>query len=159
MLHIGISLAQPGDVLVATVRAYTEAGLWGEIASMAASAREIQGLVTDGAVRDTDSISQLEFPVFARGVSIKGTTKRQAGYINYPIVIAGASVNPGDIVVGDGDGVVVVPLDEAESVLKTAELILDRENRFMTAIQQEGALTLDLLNLRPVLRELDIDLD
>ena len=157
MLHMGISLAKPGDVLVVTVGGYTETGLWGEIASVAAIARHIHGLVTDGAVRDVLPISKLGFPVFATGISIKGTTKRQAGYINNPIVIAGEIVNPGDIIVGDADGVVVVPLGEAEAVLQAAKQIEEREKRMMTAIRQDGALTLDLLNLRPTINELGFD--
>ena len=157
MLHLGISLAEPGDVLVATVGGYIEAGLWGEIASVAAMARDIRGLVTDGAVRDVGPTSRLGFPVFARGVSIKGTTKRQAGFINYPITIAGEVIHPGDIIVGDEDGVVVVPLLEAETVLQAANRIVQRENHMIKALQQDGALTLDLLNLRATILDLDLD--
>jgi 4-hydroxy-4-methyl-2-oxoglutarate aldolase len=120
-------------------------------------ARGIQGLVTDGAVRDIDPTSRLGFPVFARGVSIKGTTKRQAGFINYPITIAGEVIHPGDIVVGDGDGVVVVPLSEAESVLQAANRIVQRETQMIKALKQDGALTLDLLNLRSTIRDLGLD--
>jgi 4-hydroxy-4-methyl-2-oxoglutarate aldolase len=157
MLHLGISLAKPGDVLVATVEEYTEAGIWGEIASTAALARGIIGLVTDGAVRDVDSTAALNFPVFARGVSIKGTTKKQAGYINSPINIAGVTVNPGDIILGDTDGVVVVPLEEAENVLVSAKNIIERESRMIEAINREGALTLDLLKLRTTMQELGLE--
>jgi 4-hydroxy-4-methyl-2-oxoglutarate aldolase len=156
MLHVAISCAQPGDVMVATVKGYTEAGIWGEIASTAAQKRGIKGLVTDGAVRDVTPMAQLGFPVFARGISIKGTTKKQAGYINIPIIIAGETVNPGDIVVGDADGVVIVPLAEAEFVLRNALRIVDKETRMLDEIKKNDTLTLDLLNLRTKLRELDI---
>jgi 4-hydroxy-4-methyl-2-oxoglutarate aldolase len=157
MLHLAISLAKPGDVLVAAVGGYTEAGLWGEIASEAAIAQQICGLVTDGAVRDVAAISRLGFPVFARGVCIKGTAKLQAGLINHPISIAGELVHPGDIIVGDDDGVVVVPSAEAETVLEAAHKIEKREARIIDAIKQDGALTLDLLNLRATIHELGLD--
>jgi 4-hydroxy-4-methyl-2-oxoglutarate aldolase len=157
MLHLAISLAKPGDVLVATVEGYTEAGIWGEIASTAALARGIKGLVTDGAVRDVDATAALNFPVFARGISIKGTTKKQAGYLNSPINIAGVTVNPGDIILGDTDGVVVVPLEEAEKVLVSARKIIERESRMLEAITCEQALTLDLLQLRTTISELGLE--
>lgn len=156
MLHRAISIAKPGDVMIATVNGFTEAGLWGEIASTAAMAKGIRALVTDGAVRDTDEIEKLGFPVFSRGISIKGTTKRQAGLLNHPIIIGGVQVEAGDIVVGDTDGVVVVPLKEAEAVLKRAQEITEFENKVIAEIQK-GKLTIDLLGLRPALKELGLD--
>ena len=157
MLHLAISLAQPGDALVATVGGYLEAGLWGEIASTAAIARQIQGLVTDGAVRDVTATTALGFPVFSRGVCIKGTTKKHAGTINQPITIAGVIVSPGDIVVGDADGVVVVPLSSAEQVLATAREIAGREDTMLSALREQRASTIDLLQLRPVIHELGLE--
>lgn len=156
MLHKAISMAQPGDVLMATVNGFTEAGLWGEIATAASQARGVRALVTDGAVRDTDQIEAMGFPVFSRSISIKGTTKRQAGLINHPITIGGVYVQPCDIVVGDTDGVVVIPLGEAEAVLKRAQEIVAFEDKVIAGIR-EGKLTLDLLGLRPALQELGLD--
>ena len=156
MLHKAISMAKPGDVLVATVNGFTEAGLWGEIATEAALKMGIRALVTDGAVRDTAEIAGLGFPVFARAISIKGTTKRQAGLINHPILIGGVMVEAGDIIIGDVDGVVVVPLKKAEAVLKRAQEIVEFENKVIAGIR-EGKLTIDLLGLRPALKELGLE--
>lgn len=156
MLHQAISQARPGDVLVATVDGYLEAGIWGEIATVAAQVRGIRGLVTDGAVRDSEQIARLGFPVFSRGLSIKGTTKRQKGALNLPIAIAGVTVHPGDIIVGDGDGVVVVPAAEVDMAVAKADEIRKREEGIMARLKQ-GELTLDLLGMRPVLRELGLD--
>lgn len=156
MLHKAISIAKSGDVMVATVNGFTEAGLWGEIASTAAMVKGIRALVTDGAVRDTDEIEKLGFPVFSRGISIKGTTKRQAGLINHPISIGGVLIEAGDIIVGDTDGVVVIPLKEAEDVLKRAQEITEFENKVISGIR-EGKLTIDLLGLRSALKELKLD--
>ena len=156
MLHRAISIAQKGDVMMATVNGFTEAGLWGEIASEAAKAMGIRALVTDGAVRDVDEIEKVGFPVFSRAVSIKGTTKKQAGLLNHPIEIGGVYVKPGDIVIGDTDGVCVIPLEEAGAVLKRANEITDFENSVVEGIRA-GKLTIDLLGLRPALKELGLD--
>lgn len=156
MLHQAISIAQPGDVLVATVDGYCEAGIWGEIATIAAQVRGIRGVVTDGAVRDIEQIQRLGFPVFSRALSIKGTTKRQKGALNQPITLAGVTVNPGDFVIGDADGVVIVPEAQAEAAIAKAHEIRRREEGFIARIKQ-GELTLDVLGLRPALKELGLD--
>lgn len=156
MVHKAISIAKPGDVLISTVNGFTEGGGWGEITSEACLKMGIRALVTDGAVRDTVEIAKLEFPVFARAISIKGTTKRQAGLINHPIIIGGVRVEPGDIVIGDPDGVVVVPLNEAEAVLIKAQEKIDFEKKVIEGIR-EGKLTIDILGLRPVLKELGLE--
>lgn len=156
MLHLAISKAQPGDVLVVTVGGFLEAGGWGEVATVACQARGIVGLVIDGAVRDVDHIARLGFPVFAAGISIKGTTKRQKGQINVPINVAGVEVHPGDIVVGDTDGVVIVPAAEIDAAIARSHEIQEREAGIMERLKQ-GELTLDLLGMRPVLKELGLD--
>jgi 4-hydroxy-4-methyl-2-oxoglutarate aldolase len=156
MLHQAIAIARPGDVLVVSVDGFTEAGHWGEIAAEAAMQKGIVGLVIDGGIRDVEPISRLGFPVFARGICIKGTTKKHAGLLNNPLVIGGQLVNPGDIVVGDTDGVVVVPRADVRDVHKKALAIVEREDGWLKEIRK-GALTVDLLNLRPVLRELGME--
>lgn len=156
MLHLALSIAQPGDVLVVTADGFLEAGIWGEIATVAAQVRGVRGLVTDGAVRDTEMIAQMGFPIFSRGLSIKGTTKRQKGDLNKPIVVAGALVHPGDYVVGDADGVVVVPAGEVDAATAKANEIREREAGVMARLKK-GELTLDLLNFRPALKELGLD--
>jgi 4-hydroxy-4-methyl-2-oxoglutarate aldolase len=156
MLHVAISRARPGDVLVAAVENFTEGGLWGEIATVAAQMRGVVGLVTDGAVRDTSTVTKLGFPVFSQGISIKGTTKRQRGTIDQPVCLAGVWVHSGDAVVGDDDGVVVVPAAEIEATAKRAREIRSREAIWLDQLR-EGASTLDLLNLRPATKELNLD--
>ena len=118
--------------------------------------RGIRGVVTDGAVRDTPQIAKLGFPVFSRGISIKGTTKRQKGELNKPIVIAGALVHPGDFVIGDADGVVIVPAAEVDAAIAKAHEIQKREAGIMAKLKQ-GDLTLDLLNFRPAMKDLGLD--
>lgn len=145
--HRAIAEAHPGDVLVATVDGFLEAGGFGEIAAVAAQARGILGFVLDGAVRDIDCLARVNFPVFARGVSIKGTTKRFPGELQIPIDVAGVRVNPGDVVVGGADGVVVVPREELHAVIARARAIKQQETEMIQRIQS-GELTLDLLNLR-----------
>lgn len=150
MLHKAISIAEPGDVLVVNIGDYEEAGAWGEIATVAAMERGIKGLIIDGGVRDTQAIKSLGFPVFCRSISIKATTKKLIGYINHPITCGGVTVNPGDIVLGDADGVVVIKREDVEEVIKRAE---ERENFERRVIEElrKGKLTIDLLNLRQVL--------
>lgn len=156
MLHLAISQAKHGDVLVATADNFLEGGAWGEIASIAAQCRSIVGFVFDGSVRDVQAIAHLKFPVFSRGISIKGTTKKERGELNVPIEIGGVWVNPGDLVVGDGDGVVIIPPSELETVVANAREIKAREEEMMKQLKG-GASTLDLLNLRQVIKELGLD--
>ena len=149
MLHKAVSLASPGDVLVIENDAFLEAGLWGEIITVAAMQRGIVGIVTNGAVRDTIPIRELGFSVFSGGVSIKGTTKAVPGKINVPISFGGVVVNPGDVVVGDNDGVVIVPRAEAKQVLDAAIAKEKAEAEIMKRIRA-GESTMDLLHLAEV---------
>jgi 4-hydroxy-4-methyl-2-oxoglutarate aldolase len=146
MLHKAVSLAQPGDILVVDCDGFLEAGLWGEIISVAAMQRGVAGIVTNGAVRDTMPIRALVFPVFCAGISIKGTTKAVGGTINLPVSFEGVVVHPGDVVVGDNDGVVVVPRDEADRVLEAATAKEKAEADIIRRIRN-GESTMDLLNL------------
>jgi 4-hydroxy-4-methyl-2-oxoglutarate aldolase len=121
MLHKAVSIAMPGDVLIVECDGFIEAGHWGEIITVAAMHKGMAGIVTNGAVRDTLQIRELGFPVFSAGISIKGTTKAVPGKINNPVSFGGVIVNPGDIIIADNDGIVAVPLSEAEILIKTAE--------------------------------------
>lgn len=121
MLHQAIYVAEPGSVLVVEVNRGYEGGYWGEIMTIAAQQRKIAGLVIDGCVRDADPIEHLGFPVFSRGLSVRGTDKQGGGHINWPIVFGDITVNPGDLVVGDRDGVIVVPAAEISSALEAAQ--------------------------------------
>lgn len=147
-LHRAIYRALPGDVLVVGVGGGVEWGYWGAVMGQAARARGIAGLVIDGCVRDVDELTAAGFPVFARGISIKGTTKRVhgAGRIGHPVVIGDIVVSAGDWVVGDNDGVVAIV---AADVAATIERGIARElaEREIIAALQRGARTLDLYGL------------
>ena len=150
ILHKAIYVAEPGDVLVATVGGYTEAGPWGEIMTVAAQARRIAGLIIDGSVRDSSAIRRLRFPVFSRAISIKGTTKETLGLINHPIQMGGIPIRPGDMVLGDADGVVVVAAADLTWVLEKCRQRRDKEEKVMEEIKR-GKSTLELYGFDKVL--------
>ncbi|WP_067757743.1 RraA family protein [Orrella dioscoreae] len=120
LIHKAISLAQPGDVIVVDGAGELTQALVGELMAMDAQGRGVAGFVIDGAIRDADVFAREAFPCFARGVSHKGPYKSGPGEINVPVSVGGQVVNPGDVVVGDADGVVVIPADVAEAVLVLA---------------------------------------
>jgi 4-hydroxy-4-methyl-2-oxoglutarate aldolase len=146
-VHWALAVAPSGSVLVVSHEGDVSCGGWGEIMSVAALARGLRGLITDGAVRDTEPCRELGFPIFSQGVCIKGTGKSYVGAIDVPVVCAGALVRPGDYVVADEDGVVAVPREEAQTVLRKAG---ERDRREADIMEQlrAGVLTVDLLNLR-----------
>lgn len=125
-LHEAIYQAKPGDVLVASVEGMPDAGYWGDILSCAAQESEIAGLVIDGCVRDADDIDKLGFPVFARGLNILGTGKERGGSIGSQISIGNIEINHGDVIVGDRDGLVVIPYDRIEDVIAAS---IEREEK------------------------------
>lgn len=143
MLHEAIVAAQPGDVLVVDVSGHYEAGYWGDIMTHAAKYRKIQGLIINGCVRDSKEIIESEFPVFSRGICIKGTTKHGGGSINVPITIGDTVISPGDLVVGDGDGVVVLPRLEIGNILKKAEKRESQENLIIQQLNS-GKTTMEI---------------
>ena len=123
-LHRALDIAQPGDVLVVHVSGAYDHGYWGEIMTTMAKARGLAGLVIDGCVRDGVLLEQIGFPVFARGLCIRGTAKDfgAIGWLNAPVLVGDVPVSAGDLVVGDADGVVVVPrLRAAEIVAKSQQ--------------------------------------
>ncbi len=126
ILHRAYASAKKGDVLVVHCSDYYEAGYWGDMMSLGAKTQGIAGLVIDACVRDADDIEAMGFPVFSRGLCIRGTTSIEGGTLNSPIVIGGVIINPGDYIVGDRDGVVVVPND---SIMETIEKAKAREAR------------------------------
>ena len=124
MLHKAMTVAQPGDVLVAFVNDAVNYGYWGLTMSTSCTALGIAGLVIDGCVRDTEEIGNLGFPIFSRGACIRGTVKETLGTINHPIVLGGTVVNPGDLILGDADGLVIIAQQDAEEILKKS---IDRD--------------------------------
>lgn len=147
-IHRALYAAAAGDVLVVTVRGFTEAGYWGEILSSAAMVRRLGGLVIEGGVRDAQQIADLGFSVFATKVCLRGTSKDPTGdgRLGPPIRIGDVTVNPGDAVVGDADGVVVVPAAEVGSVAAAGRARVQHERLVRDRIR-DGASTLELLGL------------
>lgn len=115
-----IDRASPGSVIVVDAGECDSAAVWGGTSSKASALRSIRGCVTNGCVRDVDEIVELGFPVYSAGISPRGTMKNHAGWTNVPVSVGGVTVCPGDIVIGDSDGVVVVAATEAEGVLARA---------------------------------------
>ena len=155
MLHKAVSIARPGDVLMVCVDGFTEAGIWGEIIAVAAMEKGIRGIVTDGSVRDSIPIKGLGFPMYSRGLSMKGTTKQNPGEINNPLILGGVYIEPGDIVVGDHDGVVVVPLGKAESILQAAREKEKSEAEVISRIRA-GESTMDILGFKAAYEKLGL---
>jgi 4-hydroxy-4-methyl-2-oxoglutarate aldolase len=118
MLHKALERAQPGDVLVASVGGLYEAGYWGGLMATSAQARQLGGLAIDGCIRDSEEIVAMGFPIFCRGFSIRGTAKAVLGLINHAIVFGGVLVHPGDLILGDDDGIVVVDRKECAAVIE-----------------------------------------
>lgn len=146
-LHRALYLAQPGDVLVVHVSGEHDFGYWGEIMSVAANARQLGGLVIDGCVRDGGILADFGFPVFARGLCIRGTGKDfgARGWINHATLFDNLCVQPGDLVVGDTDGVVVLPRERAVEIVAAAQQREAKETDIMRRISS-GERTLEVYN-------------
>lgn len=135
MLIKAISMAQPGDVVVADMGRIAEAGPFGEVLATECMMHKMAGLIVTGAVRDSQRITEMGFPVFASALSICGTSKATLGTINHPISCGDVIVNPGDLILGDDDGVVVVPPDEAWDILKAAQQRTAKEDAVMERLR------------------------
>ena len=155
MIHAALELCQPGDVLVVTTTSESTDGMFGELLAVSARARGVVGLVIDAGVRDVADITAMDFPVWAKAISAQGTVKATAGSVNLPVVCAGATVHPGDVIVGDADGVVVVPRASAADVVRLGRERVAKEQKTRERLRQ-GELGLDFYGFRTKLAELGV---
>ncbi|MBB3612702.1 4-carboxy-4-hydroxy-2-oxoadipate aldolase/oxaloacetate decarboxylase [Rhizobium sp. BK602] len=151
MLQVAINYAQPGDIIVVSAGEYEEAGSFGDVLANACLAKGIGGLVTDTGVRDTLQLRELGFPVFSLSVCIKGTVKETLGATNEPIIVGGETINPGDVIVGDADGLVVVRKSEVGAVAKLSQAREDAEEGYIAAYKA-GRSVVEVSNLEAVLK-------
>ncbi|WP_251864524.1 4-carboxy-4-hydroxy-2-oxoadipate aldolase/oxaloacetate decarboxylase [Achromobacter sp. Marseille-Q4962] len=151
MLHVAVELCQPGDVLVVACATDNHDGMFGELLATSLKARGVRGLVIDAGCRDVRALQAMGFPVWAKAVCARGTVKATPGSVNVPVVCGGALVEPGDVVVADEDGVVVVPRRHAGAAADASDARLSRE-----AITRQrlaaGELGLDIYGMREKLR-------
>lgn len=147
-IHAAVVRAPRGAALVVDVGDLHELGYWGEVLTTAAQARGLAGLVIDAGVRDVRALERLRFPVFASTIALRGTTKRAEGTTGIAIRCGGVAVEPGDWVVGDADGVAVVPGAEMDAVVNAAQARAEREAAMFEALRG-GTTTIDLLGLDP----------
>jgi len=134
MVHKAMEIAQPGDIIVVDTCGNTTSAVFGELMGTSAVAAKLGGIVVDGAIRDIATLASLGFPAFSRTVSAGGCDKDGPGEINVPVSCGGAVVMPGDIVVGDMEGVVVIPREDAQEVLKLVTALKERETRRIAEI-------------------------
>lgn len=147
MIHAAVEVCTPGDVLVVVTTAPSTHGMFGDLLASSLLTRGVRGLVIDAGVRDTADLRAMGFPVWARHVSCQGTVKNTPGSVNVPVVLGGITVNPGDVICADDDGVVVVPRIEAEWALEQSNARLAKEEATRARLQA-GELGVDFYGLR-----------
>jgi 4-hydroxy-4-methyl-2-oxoglutarate aldolase len=155
MIHAAVEVLEPGDVLVVTTPSQSDYGMFGELLAVSVTSKGCRGLVIDGGVRDVADLRRMGFPVWARSIHAAGTTKSRAGSVNAPIVCAGVTTSPGDVVVADDDGVVVVARERATEVFEAAQLRLLKEKETRARLSS-GELGLDLYGFRVRLEGLGV---
>jgi 4-hydroxy-4-methyl-2-oxoglutarate aldolase len=155
MIHAAIEVCRPGDVLVVTTTSESTDGMFGELLAVSARAHGVVGLLIDAGVRDVADLTTMEFPVWAKAIHAQGTVKATAGSVNVPVVCAGAAIAPGDVIIGDVDGVVVVSKAKAADVAKAGADRVAKEEKSRARLRN-GELGLDFYGLRAKLAELGV---
>jgi 4-hydroxy-4-methyl-2-oxoglutarate aldolase len=155
MIHAAVEVCRPGDVLVVTTTSPSTDGMFGDLLATSLRARGVIGLVSDAGVRDIATLRDMGFPVWSRAVHAQGTVKASPGSVNVPVVAAGQLVHPGDIVIADDDGVLVLPASAGPQVAEAAAKRLASEAGKRAQLES-GALGVDLYDLRPLLSELGV---
>ncbi len=156
MIHAAIEVCQPGDVLVVTTTSESTDGMFGELLATSCQAHGIRGLIIDAGVRDVADLTAMEFPVWSKAISAQGTVKATPGSVNVEVVCAGAIIRPGDVIVGDLDGVVVVKREQAAAIAELGRKRIEKEQRSRERLQA-GELGVDFYGLRAKLKELGVE--
>ncbi len=155
MIHAAVEVCKPGDVLVVTTKSPSTDGMFGELIATSLIARGVKGLIIDAGVRDVADLTAMEFPVWSKAIHAHGTVKATPGSVNVPVVCAGETIYPGDVIVADVDGVVVVRRQDAEKVAKLGEDRLVKEASSRAKLKA-GELSLDFNKLRAKAIELGV---
>src|ERR671913_605830 len=153
MIHAAIEVCKPGDILVVTTTSESTDGMFGDLLAVSTRTHGAVGLIIDAGIRDVADLTAMDFPVWAKAISAQGTVKATAGSVNVPIVAAGATVNPGDVIVADVDGVVVVPRLAAIEIARLSTERVAKEEKARERLRN-GELGLDFYGLRDKLKEL-----
>jgi 4-hydroxy-4-methyl-2-oxoglutarate aldolase len=156
MIHAAIEVCRPGDALVVATTSESTDGMFGELLATSCRAHGIVGLVIDAGVRDVADLTNMDFPVWSKAISAQGTVKASPGSVNVEIVCAGAPVRPGDVIVGDQDGVVVVKREMAAEVARLGAARMEKEEKSRERLKT-GELGVDFYGLRVKLMELGVE--